>query len=411
MSATPHRILLLDTGKEWGGGTNSMLELLKRIDRSRFAVEALFYRDYAQGRARRVSEVLRDIGIPLRLLESPVEPAWAWIAKETARGLLSLHRPSSRAATLAIDRRWRIEPMARRIASLVRDGGYDLLYLNNQPSSNLEGILAARYSGVPCIQHCRIEAALTPYEVRQANQGLAGIICVSDGVRAHLVRSGIRPSLCEVVHNGIDVAQALPPPAFAREELGIADAAVVIAAVGSLIARKRLDVVIDAFALLQRDSQVASHLVIAGEGALLGTLQAQVSRLGLADKVSFLGFVENGLGVSRACDIAVLASAKEGLPRVLLEAMWLGKPVIASDVVGPRELVVDGDTGWLFPLGDARALARHLSTLVADADLRNRMGRAARARIEQGFSIGRYVDGVQAVWLRTLRSGRHLAAG
>lgn len=403
MADRKSRILLLDTGKEWGGGTNSMLELLGRLDRSRFAVDALFYRNYARGQSDvRIGDALAAIGVPLRELPPPRQPRWAWAAKELMRGVLRIHRPWIAKAVFRIDRRWRIVPLAWQIADLLAAGRYDMLYLNNQPSSNLEGIMAARIAGTPCVQHCRIEATLNLFEVDQANTGLARIICVSEGIRGSLVAQGIHNNLCQVVRNGIDVGQPLPEPAFSREQLGIPEGAVIIGSIGSLIARKGFDILIDAFSLATRCIAERCHLIIAGEGVQRPPLEAQVRRLGLATQVSFLGFVDNGLGVSHALDIAVLASAKEGLPRVLLEAMWLGKPVVASDVVGPRELVVDGETGWLFPYGDRQALARHLSALIGDARLRTRMGQAGRRRIVQQFSIERYVEGVERVWRETL---------
>ena len=87
MSA-PKRILLLDTGNEWGGGTNSMYELLKRLDRQRFAVTCCFYKDYRKGKdGRLLSEELADIGIPLIVMPIRKQPLWAKLAKEVARGI------------------------------------------------------------------------------------------------------------------------------------------------------------------------------------------------------------------------------------------------------------------------------------------------------------------------------------
>lgn len=399
MAGRKSRVLLLDTGKEWGGGTNSMLELLRRIDRSSYTIDALFYSNYPRGQSgSHIRDALAAIGVPLRELPPPRQPWWAWAAKELARGILRVHRPWVAEAVFRIDRRWRITPLARQIADLLVAERYDMLYLNNQPSSNLEGIIAARIAGIPCVQHCRIEAKLNRHEANQANTGLARIICVSDGIRDSMVANGIRDDLCQVVRNGIDVGQPLPEPAFSRQQLGIPADAVVIGSIGSLVARKGFDILIDAFGIVSRSGAPHCHLVIAGEGAQRAALEAQVCKLGLGGKVSFLGFVENGLGVSRALDIAALASAKEGLPRVLLEAMWLGKPVVASDIVGSRELVVDGETGWLFQHGDRQALARHLSTLIADAGLRRRMGQAGHRRVVEQFRIERYVEGVTRVW-------------
>mgnify|MGYP006995908302 CR=1 FL=1 len=112
----PKKILLLDTGNEWGGGTNSMIELLKRLDRERFAVTCCFYKDYLKGGdGRLLSEELADIGIPLIILPTRKQPLWAKLAKELARGLLAWSVRLRQRSVRAIDRRWR---MAHRLRGL-----------------------------------------------------------------------------------------------------------------------------------------------------------------------------------------------------------------------------------------------------------------------------------------------------
>ena len=176
------RILLLDTGKEWGGGTNSMIELLKRIDRDRFAVTPLFYDNYARGAESDLCRSLADIGLDLQLLPRQRQPLWAKLGKEIARGLLPWSPRLKGGAVFAIELAWRVRPDARRIAAMLKAGKFDMLYLNNQPSSNLEGLLAAEMAGLPVIQHCRIEASLNEVEVATLNRVVARVICVSHGV-------------------------------------------------------------------------------------------------------------------------------------------------------------------------------------------------------------------------------------
>ncbi|HJV92297.1 MAG TPA: glycosyltransferase, partial [Azonexus sp.] len=129
----PKRILLLDTGHEWGGGTNSLVELLKRLDRQRFAVTCCFYKDYRKGKdGRLLSEELAEIGIPLILLPQPRQPLWAKLVKELARGVFSWSGRLKRRAVLAIEMQWRIKPRVAALRLLLEEGGFDLLYMNNQ---------------------------------------------------------------------------------------------------------------------------------------------------------------------------------------------------------------------------------------------------------------------------------------
>lgn len=168
------RVLIVDSGKEWGGGTNSLLELLKRINHSRFAVTACFYHDYERGRESSISRELAALGIPFVRLPDLYQPAWAKLAKELARGLLAWHKSLRARAVFTIERAWRIGPRTTQLARLLREGDHGLLYLNNQPSSNLEGYLAGEATGVPVVQHCRIDATLNAAEIAAVNRSARG---------------------------------------------------------------------------------------------------------------------------------------------------------------------------------------------------------------------------------------------
>lgn len=97
------KILLLDTGKEWGGGTNSMLELLKRINREKFDITCCFYSDYSRAEGETIGQVLNSIGIPLLVIPQRKQPAWAKLLKEAGRGLLFFSRSARKAFTRHID--------------------------------------------------------------------------------------------------------------------------------------------------------------------------------------------------------------------------------------------------------------------------------------------------------------------
>jgi L-malate glycosyltransferase len=113
--------------------------------------------------------------------------------------------------------------------------------------------------------------------------------------------------------------------------------------------------------------------------------------------VAFLGFVAPALQQIAAADALILASEKEGLPRVVLEAMLAGKPVIASNVTGNNELVVDGETGRLYPMGDVASLAQAMAEVAGSEPLRRRWGEAGQRRVRERFSIERYVEGTCSV--------------
>ena len=393
MSAAPIRILILDTGKEWGGGTNSLLELLRR-SHEKYAFLAVFYHNYTQGGASNIQETLERLGIETLILPQRHIPFPAKLAKEIAKVALFFSRPAARLIVFLIDYLWRIRPSARRLIQLIRNRQIDLVYLNNQPASNLEAIIAARVCGVPAVQHCRKVTVLNPVERKLANRGLSKMICVSEGVRNTFVHAGIMAQKCIVVHNGIDLsARPAVNADQLRSKLGIPSDAIVVGTVCSLIPLKRVDLLIDALPALRSGPSV--RCLIVGDGPELLRLKALAQKRGVLDKCLFAGFQRDALSFINAMDIFVLSSTQEGLPRVILEAMLLSKPVAASNVTGSSELVIDGETGRLFPSGDAAALTDCLRELIQDGELRTRMGARGRERVEQNFSIERYVQGVQ----------------
>lgn len=391
MAKITRRILLLDTGNEWGGGTNSMIELLKRIDHTRFAVTACFYHNYRQGDST-LREALAAIDIPLVILPTRRQPWWAKFAKELARGLLAWHKPWRAAAVFRIEMRWRIRPRARALAELLRKENYALLYMNNQPASNLEGYLAAELVGVPVVQHCRIEPKLNAVERRAVNRVAQAIICVSHGVRDALIRQGVRRELCHVVHNGIDTRQLLPVP---QPLPGVAPGTPVIGTIGSLIKRKSIGHLLRVVARLPQD--LTPHLLVVGEGPEATNLRQLAAELGLATRISFAGFQKQPLPWLAAMDVFVLTSPSEGLPRVILEAMLLEKPVLASNVTGSKEVVVHGETGYLYAYADIDALAAHLADLLRHPERAKALGEAGHRRASAEFSIEAYVAGVTKI--------------
>ncbi len=154
--------------------------------------------------------------------------------------------------------------------------------------------------------------------------------------------------------------------------------------VGRLSEQKGVHVLLEAFARLS-NTGTAAELVLAGDGPLRASLAAQAEAAGIAPAVRFLGYqsgeqIRTHLAQARAL---VMASFAEGLPVVIMEALALGRPVVATYVAGIPELVRVGETGWLAPAGDTAALAEAMrEVLQADAATRARMGAAGRSAVQ-----------------------------
>ena len=132
------------------------------------------------------------------------------------------------------------------------------------------------------------------------------------------------------------------------------------------------------------------HALIVGDGPDRSSISAAVADAGLGDRVELLGDRGDVRNLLARSDIFVLATLSEGMPLALLEAMAEGLPAVASSVGGVPEIVQDGENGLLVPAGDAAALARALQRLLADPDLRMRLGCAARCTIAEHYGLERF---------------------
>ncbi len=392
------KILLLDSGKEWGGGTNSMLELLKRIDREKFEISCCFYNDYSRDNGETISQILNSLNVPVFFIPQVKQPAWAKISKEVLRTLFFFSSHLRQKAIYSIDKIWRINPNIRKIHSLLELGQFDILYMNNQPSSNVEGYYSTAGLPTAIVQHCRIEPVLNRDVVRIVNKFCHSIISVSQGVQEQLLKRGVRSELCFTVFNGIDINQPLPDGANIRKELGATDDTFIFGSIGSLINRKAHHFTLLALDKFNRAFPEAKWMMVfVGEGPNLRRLIQQAASLNMMDKVVFTGFQSNALEYLSAFDAFILGSKSEGLPRVVLESMLLETPVIGSNVTGTAELVKNAETGMLFEYGDVEMLFNHMKTLYLNEHLRNEIAQQANANVRDKFAIEKYVSGVETV--------------
>jgi len=403
------KILLLDTGREWGGGTNSMLELLKRIDRQKFDITCCFYSNYTRGAGETIESVLNAIGIPVIFIPQSPQPLWAKISKELIRTLLLFNRALKIQQVARIDEKWRVLPNAAKIAAILQRGNYDALYMNNQPSTNAEGYRAVRDLDMALIQHCRIEPQLNPALVAMINARVDAVIAVSHGVNHSLRHSGVKAQRCFTVSNAIDIHQPLPDRATVRARLGYAPETFVFGSIGSLIPRKANHHIFQALGQFKRAHPNANwQMIVVGSGPEQENLLQLAQKEMIEAHVIFTGFQNNPLDYLAAFDAFILASSSEGLPRVVLEAMLVKTAVIGSNVVGTAELINHDESGLLFEYGDVKQLSQHVAALWQDAALRQRLITAAEMRVRECYAIENYVAGVEMILEKSIERKTHV---
>ncbi len=300
--------------------------------------------------------------------------------------------------------------VARLLARLVRHmrtNAYTIVHTHNSVTGAV-GRIAARIARVPVVIHTTHgfhfhehmgAAERLPYVVAERVLArLCDMLLFQNREELEdMRRLDLRPRLGGYyVGNGINLEQFRPrDPARTNPRP-------VILCVARLEPVKNHEMLFRALELLRPRLNPIVWLV--GEGPLAEAYRAELERRGLADAVQFLGYRYDIPALTAAADLSVLTSMKEGIPRALMQSMAVGVPVVATDVKGSREVVVDGETGFLVPLGDSQALADRLATLLGSAELRRQMGARGVAHVRQHFDEAQVVERLVGIYRRALKA-------
>jgi len=294
----------------------------------------------------------------------------------------------------------------REIRRLVRARGIDVMHTHGY-KADIYGFVAARSEGTPLVATCHNwlagGAALATYNFldRMALKQFDTVCAVSPPIAEKLLSLGLRRERVTVIPNGIDV-HAFDPGSRAGGEAAQADAKQVLGIVARLDLQKGFDYLLRAVASL-RGVFPALRLLIVGEGPDRTAIEEMVRRYDLGEVVTLAGQQTDMPAVYAGIDIFVLPSLNEGLPMTLLEAMAAGKPVVASRVGAISTVIKDQETGLLIAAADEAALTQALRRLLADPELRLRLGRNARAHVEQNFTTAAMVQKYRTVYEEVLR--------
>lgn len=235
---------------------------------------------------------------------------------------------------------------------------------------------------------------------RRTDRYVANSQAVSDDVQR---RERIDPSRIRVIRNGVEIPDLadVRSKARARALLGVPDDALVVGCVGSFKRGKGQVSLLRSMPEVVRQVDRA-FLVIAGDGPERASAERTAAELGV-ERVRFLGNVPDARALYPAFDVLVSASEAEGLPNVVLEAAAAGRPIVATDAGGTREIIEDGVSGVLVAVGDEAALARGVVQLLLDPALGARLGLAAREHAAAAFGIDRLIAETAALYEESAR--------
>lgn len=353
------RILYVITSSGVGGAEKTLFNIVSRLDPEKYEVAGVV----SLKPCGEYADKIRGLGINVQSLDMGYIPSWSAVG---------------------------------RVAELIRESGADTVH-------------AFLFRA---IQFCRFAKARTPFRLissprvnyRTRSVPLLWLdkafhkrddltLCESESSAAFMVRE-LGYSGVGVIKNGIDTAFwkfSEEERAAARAELGLSPETLLLFSSGRLDEQKGFEYLLRALPLFA-DKIQKFRLAIAGEGPLESALGRVARECGVADSVLFLGRRSNIRQLLCACDIFVLPSLWEGLPNSLLEAMAVGRACAASGVDGSRELIEDGKSGLLTEAANSHSIAQALTRLAADAELRARLGAAARRHVEREHSFERMMS-------------------
>lgn len=234
---------------------------------------------------------------------------------------------------------------------------------------------------------------------RMCLRGYERVVCVSEDLLDQCLTAGVRRDRCRHIENAIDIDQfsRRQHRDEAKRRLGVAPGVFLVGAVGRLSAEKGFDVLIRAFHKLLA-SGVDSELCILGEGPERGALDRLIAQLGLKHRIRLEGYQPNTISWYHAMDAYALSSYREGLPNVVLEAMAMEVPVVATRIAGVPRVVADGVNGMLVEPGDVGALRQALQTMAGDASLRARMAKEGRNTMERNYSFAVRMEKIRSIY-------------
>lgn len=232
-----------------------------------------------------------------------------------------------------------------------------------------------------------------------------GAIANSHHAASALTDLGMPDERIQVIPNGLEVdnlsALADRGP-FLSDFTGDRGHMKVIGAVGRLTPLKGHDVLIHAIQMLRNQNKRCT-CVIVGDGETRNNLEQLALASETGHSFRFLGYQENVFSIIRDFDICVLPSHQDSCPNALLEYMAMGRPVIASNVPGVNEIIHHGETGLLFPAGDAASLAKNIEYLIEHPDVASRLGAAGQQRLRAAFSMSETASQYETFYRRMLR--------
>ena len=400
-------VLYLDNTATFGGAINSLLYLLRTLDKSRFTPVLV---------TAQPEEFLRRNFNFMQWQRFTIKRSWIdnRIYKKFTGMWLFSSGPGRKCANRIRFFYWLLFitlPEAVRYWQIGRKHKVRLVHLNNIMGSQLAGILAAKMLGVPCIGHLR-DFEEVDWVTRLYARLIDVHIAISTAIKVNLLRLAVPEEKIFVVHDAIDlqVFDDTVSTDQLRQEFSLNDAEKLFGIFGRIVGWKGIVEFIHAASLVIQSIPGSKAFIVGdcsdGDSGYLKIVHERIAEYGLEEKIILTGFRTDVPALMQLMDVVVHASIKpEPFGMVLIEAMAMKKPVVATRMGGPLDIVLDERTGFLVAPGDTVAMADAIKRLLVDKALAFDMGRNGQHRVRDMFSKERYARQVEDIYARLLGSG------
>ena len=289
-----------------------------------------------------------------------------------------------------------------RLRRLIREQKYDIVHFHTKRAHALALWLSRRGDDPKYVVTRRMDYPIAKgwYTDMLYNRRVDGVVAISQPIVEILVKAGVDPKRICRIHSGVDASRfglSADRPRPDSDPVVVGSAAV-------MEERKGHRYLLEAARLL-KDRGYQIRYLIAGEGSLRKSLEAMVETLGLREEVRFAGFISDVAAFLAGIDIFAMPSLYEGLGVAVLEAMAAGKPVVATNVGGLAESIIDSMTGFLVAPRDSQALADAIGKLAGEKSLAHEMGQRGAARVQEHFSLETMTAKNEAYYYALLEGG------
>ena len=398
LSALTIRILYFEPSTGYGGSSRCLLEWLRNMNQETFSPLVVVYFN---------GPAIQDIKrLGIKIVKVPYISIFKKLSLKYKGGEFVSY------IIFLLEWLFNILPHTLILSVLIRTRKIDLVDINTSIITGIPAILASKITHAPCICHIHDTRTLTKKErffARWVNKAIVLTNEASKQYSPFLGRNKI-----EIIHNGLDIGKWTPieDTSNIRREFNLNVNNGIVGVVGRITRGKGHDDFIRAAEIINKINPKIKFLIV-GEAVLIDKeiekqLRQMVIESNLSDSVIFTGWREDAYKIMSIFDVLAFPTSTfpEGFPLTCIEAMALSKPVVATNITGPSEIVLDGVTGYLVPPSNATKLSDKILYLLNNPDVAKRMGYAGRMRVEELFDIKKLTKQVELVYNEVLGSQR-----